>query len=159
MKYTSSEIETLFKKVLKAVENGAPLGRTLKLPDMPSRRKFYDWIRDDEDMRERYARACEIRADAIFEEIFDIADDGTNDFSSYEIAPGVEVEKVNMDHIQRSRLRVDARKWALGKMNPKKYGDKLDVTSGNKALSLPAIVGMVIKNEIPTDEPNDDDLF
>jgi hypothetical protein len=154
MAYTPSEIETLFKKVLKAVEGGEPLGRTLKLPDMPSRRKFYDWIRDDESMRERYARACELRADAIFEEIFDIADETSRDTIITEKG-----EIPNSEWINRSRLRVDARKWALSKMNPKKYGDKLDVTSGNKPMAMPAIVGMVIKNETPIDEPTDDDLF
>jgi hypothetical protein len=25
------------------------------------------------------------------------------------------------------RLQIDARKWMLGKLNPKKYGDKLEV--------------------------------
>jgi len=155
MKYTSSEIETMFKKVLKAVENGAPLGRTLNEKGMPSRTSFYTWLEEIKGYSERYARACELRADAIFEEIFDIADETSRDTITND--KGMEIP--NSEWINRSRLRVDARKWALGKMNPKKYGDKLDVTSGNKALSVPAIVGMVIKNETPTDERNDDDLF
>jgi len=36
--------------------------------------------------------------------------------------------------MQRSRLRVDVRKWALSKMNPKKYGDKVDHTTGGEKL-------------------------
>ena len=41
----------------------------------------------------------------------------------------------NHNVIQRDRLRVDARKWALSKMNPKKYGDKVDVTSGGEKIN------------------------
>ena len=32
------------------------------------------------------------------------------------------------EHGQRSRLRVDTRKWAAGKMAPKRYGDKIQHT-------------------------------
>ncbi len=32
------------------------------------------------------------------------------------------------EHVQRSRLRVDTRKWAAGKLAPKRYGDKLQHT-------------------------------
>jgi hypothetical protein len=154
MAYTPSEIETLFKKVLKAVEGGEPLGRTLSEKGMPSRTSFYTWLEEIKGYSERYARACELRADAIFEEIFDIADETSRDTIITEKG-----EIPNSEWINRSRLRVDARKWALSKMNPKKYGDKLDVTSGNKPMAMPAIVGMVIKNETPSDEPTDDDLF
>ncbi len=31
------------------------------------------------------------------------------------------------EHVQRSRLRVDTRKWAAGKLAPKRYGDKLNL--------------------------------
>ena len=34
----------------------------------------------------------------------------------------------NNEHIQRSRLRVDARKWIAAKLLPKRYGDKLQHT-------------------------------
>lgn len=32
---------------------------------------------------------------------------------------------VNHEQIARSRLRVDARKWAAAKLAPKKYGDRI----------------------------------
>ncbi len=55
----------------------------------------------------QYAQAMEKRADALFDQIIDIADEGSGDF-------------------MRDRLRVDARKWVVSKMLPKKYGDKID---------------------------------
>jgi hypothetical protein len=32
--------------------------------------------------------------------------------------------------VERSRLMVDTRKWYLGKMAPKRYGDKLTLDGG-----------------------------
>lgn len=147
MKYTPSQVKTLFKKVIAEVEKGKALNHLLGTSGFPSRRKFYEWIREKEDLRERYARACEIRAEAIFDEIIQIADDDTNDTEYTESGA-----KVNSEWVNRSRIKIDARKWVLSKMQPKKYGDKLDVTSDNKAIALPPIIGMVIKNET-TEEP------
>lgn len=53
------------------------------------------------------------------DDILDIADDGTNDF--IERQEGFEV--VNSENIQRSRLRVDTRKWFMSKVLPK-FKDK-----------------------------------
>jgi hypothetical protein len=74
---------------------------------------------------EQYARAMELRADKMADDILQIADDGLND--SYTDENGV--VRVNQDVIARSRLRVDARKWLASKMAPKRYGDKLDITA------------------------------
>lgn len=74
---------------------------------------------------DQYTRAREQRADNIFEEILDIVDCEDNDIIIDENGN----QRANNDVIQRDRLRVDARKWMLGKMSPKKYGDKLDITT------------------------------
>lgn len=78
-----------------------------------------------EKFEKKYARAKEMQADWLADELLSIADDGSND--TYTDSEGV--GKTNFDHIQRSRLRVDARKWVASKLKPKKYSDKLDVTS------------------------------
>ena len=80
------------------------------------------WIGKNEKFSEQYARAVESRTDYMSEEILEIADDGTNDYRTYE-KDGKTVSAVDHDHIQRSRLRVDTRKWLMAKMAPKKYGD------------------------------------
>lgn len=116
---------------------------------------FHNWLDKDESKRERYARATQLRADAIFEDILNIADENYKD--TYVDDNGI--ERTDHDVVQRAKLRVDARKWMLAKMQPTKYGDKLDVTSGGDPLAVPAIIGMTIKNEItpPADEPIDED--
>lgn len=81
------------------------------------------WLREDEEFREQYARAIDIRADTIFEEILEIADDGSNDWMQRHFGDDVRWVE-NGEAIRRSALRIDARKWMLGKMKPKVYGDK-----------------------------------
>lgn len=113
----------------------------------PSRILFNEWIDSDENLAIQYVRACEDRADKIFEEILDIADETSNDVLQMDM-DGTIVERTNHEVIQRSRLRVDARKWMLGKMQPKKYGDSssLDITSkGDK------IDGIIELREIKND--------
>lgn len=44
--------------------------------------------------------------------------------------------------MQRSRLRVDTRKFLMAKMKPKKYGDKVDLTSGGEKIQ-PLLVKFV----------------
>ena len=94
---------------------------------LPERTTFIAWLSDDKELSNQYARACEIRADMIFDEIFEMADDSTNDFMLKKIG-NEDVEIENKEAIARSRLRIDARKWALSKMNPKKYGEKLELS-------------------------------
>ena len=55
------------------------------------------------------------------DEINDIAEDGTNDWTKDEKGKTT----FNNEHHQRSRLRVDTRKWLLSKALPKIYGDKV----------------------------------
>jgi hypothetical protein len=155
---TAEEIETLFKKVISDIEQGASLRSAIKKNKPLSATTFTKWCDNDASRAERYARATLKRAEVIFEDIINIADENHRDVY---IDPESGVERTDNDVVQRARLRIDARKWVLSKMHPTKYGDKLDVTSGNKPLAVPAIVGMVIKNETTTpdeSEPDDDNL-
>lgn len=131
MAYSEKQIEDTFQLIIDRIENGESLRSVLRGENMPSSQTFYIWVDSDELKSKRYARATEFRADTIFDEMFDIADDGTNDYISQDIGDGLEVQKLNSEHIQRSRLRIDTRKWALSKMNPKKYGDRT-VLAGDK---------------------------
>ena len=71
----------------------------------------------------------EVRQDAMFEDMLDIADDASRDIRMVG-DEGNEREVVDHEHIARSKLRVDTRKWNLSRMNPRKYGDKVALTGG-----------------------------
>jgi hypothetical protein len=91
-----------------------------------SKRTFYEYMKSNKENQNRYARAKEVQIDFIAEEIIDISDDGSNDFMKI-VKGDEEYELENKEVTNRSRLRVDSRKWILSKLDPKKYGDKIDI--------------------------------
>jgi len=119
MAYSKKEIENIFDSLIDKIENGMSLRSVLKLEEMPNKNTIYKWLEADETKKERYARATYERADTIFEEILQIADD-----SSLDVVKSEQGEKINSEFVARSKLKVDARKWVVAKMHPTKYGDK-----------------------------------
>ena len=115
------------------MENGDSLRTICKDEEFPHRNTVFRWLDANESFRSQYARAREALADYYAEENIDISDDGTNDWmerrSEAEKGAGVSTGWVlNGENVNRSRLRIDARKWYASKLAPKKYGDKLDTT-------------------------------
>lgn len=107
---------------------------------MPASSTVFRWLTARPAFQEQYARAREVQADAIFEDILDIADDARNDWMERR-GEGDAGWQANGEHIQRSRLRIDARKWMAGKLAPKKYGEKasLEVSGKDGAPLIPVI--------------------
>jgi hypothetical protein len=121
--YTEKEREGLITTICRKIATGRSLRSVLKDKDMPCRQSFHDWIEEKPERIDQYVCAREDRADSIFEDMLDIVDSQEKDVIILE--DGKEV--TNHDVIQRARLRVDTRKWMIGKMQPKKYGDKLEL--------------------------------
>jgi hypothetical protein len=92
----------------------------------------FAWLGRHEEFAKQYARAKEESADALVEDMLAIADDGLND--TYVDENGI--ERTMTDVIQRSKLRVDTRKWIASKLKPKKYGEKVqaEITGGIKVI-------------------------
>lgn len=103
-------------------------GRTVRSictdDDMPATQTIYNWLNTYPKFLEQYARSKEIHADAIADECFQIADTSDADTAFDEYGN----PKPNHEYIQRSKLRIDTRKWYLSKVLPKKYGDKVEQT-------------------------------
>lgn len=99
---------------------------------MPPESTVRQWVVDNVDgFATHYVRARDLALDVMAEEIVEIADDGSNDRSTDEEGNTT----VNHDVVNRSKLRVDARKWLVSKLAPKKYGDRLDLNvAGHLAL-------------------------
>lgn len=108
-KYTKAEFEPIFSRIAE----GDALYKVCKEKGTMSLQHFYSCIAIDDSLFEKYVRAKELCADKIFEETKEIAD-------------GV---KADNNEVQKARLQVDVRKWQAGKLRPKKYGDKLDLTT------------------------------
>lgn len=113
---------------------------------------FNGWLNEDASLAEDYARAREELHEFIAAEILAIAD-----------APVPSNEKGGVDPgaIQKQRLQVDARKWLLSKLAPKKWGDKIEV-SGDSENPLKierierVVVGEVIEQRALAKKVEDD---
>ena len=117
--------EALAAKICRRLAEGETLRSVCRDKAMPDKATILRWLADKKkaDFREQYVYAREMQADALFDEALEIADDVSGDWSTDKDGKKV----LDHENIQRSRLRVDTRKWAAGKMAPKKYGDKLDL--------------------------------
>ena len=111
-------------RICAELTEGRSLRSVCKDEGMPAKSTVFKWLADVPEFAELYRIAMEQRTEAHVEECLDIADDGSNDWiaSNDPDNPGY---RFNGEHYQRSRLRVETRKWIACKMKPKKYGDKV----------------------------------
>lgn len=108
------------------------------------------WLaKGDHPFQAKYEHARRVQAEILVDDINEIADDGRNDYMERLDAEGNVVGwQVNGEHIQRSRLRVDSRKWGASKILKSKYGDSKTVEMTGKG-------GGPIKQEIAAMNPMD----
>lgn len=118
--------QKLANKICQRIAEGDSVRTIVKDDDMPSSSTIFRWLLDEshKPFWEQYEKARNIQAELMFEELIDIADDGSNDWVIREGKDGEEWWQQNGEALGRSRLRVDTRKWYLSKIVPKKYGDK-----------------------------------
>jgi hypothetical protein len=96
-------------------------------PDLPDESSVRLWRHTYQDFSLQYAQAKATQAELLAEEIIEIADNGRNDWMESSDDEGGAGWKINGEHINRSRLRIDTRKWHASKLQPKKYGDAKQV--------------------------------
>ena len=111
--------EELVTRICERLANGESLRKICRDNEMPDRKTVYLWLLDPkkESFFHQYTRACDIRADELFDELEEIAYNEDKD-------------------VARAKLIVDTRKWYLSKVMPKKFGDKMDYTSDGKPIPL-----------------------
>lgn len=95
---------------------------------MPSRSTVFKWLAENKFFSDMYTRAREEQADALFDEILAISDDGRNDWMERKDAEEENIGwRENGEALKRSHLRIEARKWAAAKLMPRKYSEKHQV--------------------------------
>lgn len=96
--------------------------RTICADDkMPAMSTIFKWLNEHKEFSEQYARAKQEAADAMAEDMLAIADAARSD----------------RDAVAKAKLQVETRQWIASKLKPKKYGDKLDMTTNGKDLPTP----------------------
>lgn len=118
--------ESLALELCARVARGMSLKSICEMEDMPHMVTILRWLRDDVEFRSMYARAKDDAADALADDILDLAD------------------RVLTDEIDANsaRVAIDAKKWVAAKLKPRKYGDKIDMTTNGKDLPTPIYNGL-----------------
>lgn len=138
MAVNKEDRDRIFNYVCSQIEIGRSVTDILTDKGMPSREAFYEWMRADKTKVDNYAKSLEIRADYYFDEMVKIAYN-TEEGETIKDGPnGVEITKADM--LGHRRLKVDTLKWVLSRMNPKKYGDKTDITTNGNELNAPKTI-------------------
>lgn len=111
---------------------GQSLNSICKLNKYPSKVTVLTWLQKYPEFLYQYTKAREIQQEIHYDELFDIADDSSNDYVETENG-----QRFNSEHVNRSRLRIDTRKWVMERMAPKKYSSqtKVDHTSSDGSMS------------------------
>lgn len=110
-KYTPEVVD----RICEGLSEGQNLTQLARQEGMPSRATVLRWANDKPEFRKQYQEAHQFRAECIADEMIDIADDVSRDWKQ------VGNRRVlDQDVIRRARIRIEARKWALSRMQLKK---------------------------------------
>ena len=116
--------EPLGRAICKMLAGGMTLNQVCSRPGMPHERRVRAWASDvDHPFSPKYLRARELGYLKMADDLVDISDDGSNDWMERKKGEDT-ITVVDHEHIARSKLRIDTRKWLLSKALPKIYGDK-----------------------------------
>ena len=130
------EKEKKITEVLKHMRKGKSLRQSTKKANI-AKQTFLDWVDKDPELSGQYAQARADMIDCLADEIMEIADE--------KLTPTGD-GKVDSAMVQWQKLRMEARKWALSKMAPKKYGDKLELSGDEHApVSIERIERVIVK--------------
>ena len=114
------------------MHEGESLRKIARDPDMPSRSTIKRCLAENPAWQSQYTHAQQGLWGCWAEECLDIADDGTTDYITKVGRNGVEYEAVDTEHIRRSEVRINTRKWLLSKLLPGTYGDKVEHQHGGE---------------------------
>lgn len=110
-------------EICERLAKGETLAQICKADNMPAVRTVSDWKAAHATFSADFAHAREEGYDAIAQQCLDIADETSNDTVYGDSGP-----RANSEWITRSKLRVDTRLKLLAKWDPKRYGDKVQLT-------------------------------
>ncbi len=142
MGVSSDYNEAIALEICERLVEGESLRTICRDNDMPNKSTVFRWLDSNPEFRDQYARAREFQADTMADEMQDIADDGSNDWMEKHDQEGNAIGwQLNGEHVQRSKLRIDIRKWNASKLKPKKYGDKItnEVTGADGKDLIPVV--------------------
>jgi hypothetical protein len=127
--------DKLADEICERIMLGESLNSICRDDGMPNKLTVCRWLlkgtaKKDNDLIDfcnRYEQARRVQAEIMSDDIIDISDNGTNDFVEKELRNGTSMAVCDHENINRSKLRVDSRKWIAEKLLPKKFGARQDI--------------------------------
>jgi hypothetical protein len=113
-------------EILARLREGETLLSICSRPGMPTRFRVYEWERSDPEFAAQFAQARQMGFDAIAEETIVIIDERP------EVVSSLTGDRIDSGFVSWQKNRVDHRLKLLARWDPKRYGDKQDVTLANK---------------------------
>lgn len=135
----------LATKICEEISLGKSMRKVCEQEGMPSMQTVWTWLRIHKDFLEQYEQACQERTESQHEMLLDLGDE------AIELSQEVDA-KASSAVVSAVKLKADNMKWVMSKMKPKKYGDKIDMTTNGKDLPTP-----ILNNVIPTNDSNKED--
>lgn len=129
----STYTDALARKICLRIMEGESLTKICDNPRMPNKATVIKWLAEPkfDKFREMYYYARRVYAELLMDEIIDIADDATDDWIPTKDKKGnINGWRPDTECLQRSRLRIDTRKYLAAKLIPRIYGEKLEVEHG-----------------------------
>ena len=140
------EIATTICERIAAGESLASIGRD---ESMPAATVIYRWLNVNSSFRDSYAQARESQMEFYSNQIIDIADDAENDY-----VETIDGPRLNPENVQRSRLKIDARKWIMAHLMPKKYGDQIKIDGRLEVVPRLIVKSVIDEIEGETEPPS-----
>lgn len=120
--------DELEDEILGRLVAGESLNAICKEDGKPHITTVLRWLAADDAFAARYARAREMQAENMADQMLEIADDGSNDWMERRNKEGEVVGwAVNGEAVARSKLRLEQRRWYAEKLRPKVYGTKVAI--------------------------------
>ena len=93
--------------------------------NIPTTWTIKKWVTKHEEFDTMYAKTREIQINTFTNQIIEIAEDGSNDWIEKETKKNRLIETLDHEHFERSKLRIDTRKFLMSKITRHKYGEKI----------------------------------
>ncbi len=109
------------------IANGESLSAICDEDGMPTPGQIVYWRRQRPEFELQYEAARVMQAETLFDQLLLIADDGRNDYMEKIARDGETFISLDREHINRSKIRIETRLKMIERMNPAKYGERMEV--------------------------------
>ena len=131
-KYTDDQRLYTFQRICDDVANGVLITTALEQNGVVSFSTFQYWLNQHQDLKELWQDTQRMRETFLFEEMIRVAySDSPKTIKKFNRDKEL-IETIVKDSAEDRRLKINTLKWALSKMNPNKYGERIQIEPDNR---------------------------